>query len=67
MVMSKLLAFCEGRMNSVEVGFFCFAFTCLTILLTTTFNNLLDASVIKTLVVVGLTILHFSMEYWMQT
>ncbi len=63
----KLLSFREEETNSGEIDFLCSALARLAILVAATFNNLLDASVIKTLVVAGLTILQLSMGYWMQT
>ncbi len=63
MGMSESLSFCERVTNSGEMGFLCSALARLAVLVAATFNDLLDAGVIKTLVVAGLTILYLSMGY----
>ena len=67
MGISKSLSFYEKRTNSEEINFSYSAFTCLIVLVVATFNNLFDAGIVKTLVVVGFTILYLSMRYWIQT
>ncbi len=67
MGMFESLLFCERETNSREIDFFCSAFICLAVLAATTFNDLFDVGVVKTLVIADLTILYISMRYWMQT
>ncbi len=63
MGMSESLSFREGAMNSGEMDFLCSALARLAVLVAATFNDLLDAGVVKTLVVADLTILYLSMGY----
>ena len=63
MGISKSLSFCERKTNSGEIDFFCSIFTRLVVFITATFNDLFDVDVIETLVVAGLIILHFNIEY----
>ncbi len=63
----KLFLFHKGGTNSGEMDFFCSTFTRLTILVATTFNDLCDTGVVEILVIASLTILYFSMGYWIQT
>ncbi len=64
MGISKSLSFCEGRTNFGEIDFLCPALTRLAVFVAATFNDLFDTSVVETLVVADLTILHLSMRYW---
>ncbi len=61
--MSESFSFRGKVTNSGERDFLCSALARLTILVTATFNDLLDAGVVKTLVIAGRTILHLSMGY----
>ncbi len=63
MGMSESLSFHERATNSGEMNFLCSALARLAVLVATTFNDLLDVGVVKTLVIVDLTILYLSMGY----
>ncbi len=67
MGLSKSLSFYERDPNSGEMDLFCSVLIYLAVLVATTLNNLLDAGVVKTLVIASFTILQVSMRYWMQT
>ncbi len=61
--MSKLLSFCEEETNSGEINLFYSALTHLAVFVAVTFNNLFDISIVKILVIAGLTILYLSIRY----
>ena len=63
MGMSELLSLCEKRTNFREIDFLCFTFTYLAVLVTATFNDFFDVSIVKILVIASLIILYLSIKY----
>ena len=61
------LSFCERRINFRKMDFSYSILICLAVLVIVTFNDFFDAGVVETLIIAGLTILHLSMGYCMQT
>lgn len=61
--MSKSLLFSNKEIAFEDIYFFCSTFICLAIYITVTLNDPFNISVIKILVVIGLTILHLGMGY----
>ncbi len=61
--MSESLSFREGATNSGEMDFLFSALARFAVLVAAIFNDLLNAGVVKTLVVAGLTILYLSLGY----
>ena len=63
MDMPKSLSFHEKRLNFGELDYFCSTFTRFAVLITINFSDLFDISIVKTLVIAGLIILHLSIRY----
>ena len=65
--MFKSLSFYKRRKDFREIDFFYSVFTCLAILIVTTFNDFIDTNIIKIFIVTGLIILYLSIRYCKQT